>query len=86
MEEEPGQESIHSAQNLQIPEVQAQHTSQHWQQVKWPLANRAKAWCQFDKDVDSILEATMKGGADRKIHTMETMIISIATERFGTVD
>ncbi|KAJ8349798.1 hypothetical protein SKAU_G00249280 [Synaphobranchus kaupii] len=28
----------------------------------------------------------MKGGAERKLHTMATMIVSITTERFGTVE
>ncbi|KAJ8352400.1 hypothetical protein SKAU_G00238760 [Synaphobranchus kaupii] len=72
MQEEPGQESTHSAQNLQVPEVQALRTSQHQVRVKWPPTSKAKEWRQFDED--SILEATMKGGADRKLHTMATMI------------
>lgn len=32
--------------------------------------------------MDSILEPTMKGGADRKLRTMAIMIVSIATKRF----
>ncbi|KAJ8349797.1 hypothetical protein SKAU_G00249270 [Synaphobranchus kaupii] len=42
-QEEPGQESTHSAQNLQVPEVQAPHTSQHQVRVKWPPASGANS-------------------------------------------
>ncbi|KAJ8337956.1 hypothetical protein SKAU_G00369220 [Synaphobranchus kaupii] len=42
MQEEPGQESTHSAQNLQVPEVQAPRTSQHQVWVKWPPTSKAK--------------------------------------------
>ena len=38
---------------------------------------------QFDDDVDQILEATVKGGADRQLQAMKTIIVSIAAERFG---
>lgn len=38
-------------------------------------------WCQFKDDVDNILEATMKGGADKKL-----MIIGIGMVGFGIVE
>lgn len=53
--------------------------------VKWPPAS-TREWQEFDDDVDGILEATMKGGANRKLQIMATMIISIATERLGSVE
>lgn len=40
-------------------------------------------WKQFDDDVDQILEAMAKGGADRKLQAMTTVIVNIAAERFG---
>ena len=40
-------------------------------------------WKQFDDDVDQILEVSVKGGADRKLQAMTTIIVSIAAERFG---
>lgn len=86
-QEEPGQESPHSVQNLRAPEAQASPTSQQQHpRVKWPPASRKNEWCQFDEDVDSTLEATTKGGADRRLKTMTTIIVSLATERFGTVE
>ncbi|KAJ8353121.1 hypothetical protein SKAU_G00206880 [Synaphobranchus kaupii] len=51
--------------------------------VKWPQANKEKEWLQFDEDADSILEATAKGEADRRLQTMTTIIVSLAAERFG---
>lgn len=86
MQEVPGQESPHRAQNLHAQDAQAPGIPQHQQRGKWPPASKESEWRQFDDDVDSILEATMKGGADRKLQTMATMIISIATERFGLVE
>lgn len=83
-QEEPGQESPHSAQNLHAPEVQAPGTPQHQRRVKWPPASKASELQKLDDDLEGILEATTKGGADRKLQVMSTMIISIATERFGS--
>lgn len=85
-QEEPGQESPHSAQNLHVQEAQAPGVPQHQRRVKWPPASKASEWQKFDDDLEGILEATMKGGADRKLQTMATMIISIATERYGSVE
>lgn len=85
-EEEPGQESPHSAQNLDAQEAQAPGVPQHQRRVKWPPASKGGEWQKFDDDLDGILEATMQGGADRKLQTMATMITNIATERFGAVE
>lgn len=41
-------------------------------------------WKQLDDDVDQVLEAMGKTEADRKLQAMTTTImVSIATERFG---
>lgn len=85
-QEEPGQESPHSAQNLRARGAQPPGISQHQRRVQWPPASKGSEWQQFDDDMDGILEATMKGGADRKLQTMATVVISIATERFGSVE
>lgn len=85
-QEELSPESPHSAQNLHVPEAQAPGIPQHQQRVKWPPASKGSEWQKFDDDVDGILEATMKGAADRKLQTMTTMIISFASERFGSVE
>ena len=50
---------------------------------RWPAANTTSLWNQFDSDVDQILEATVRGDVDRKLQTMATIIVSIASERFG---
>lgn len=51
--------------------------------IKWPAATMILLWKQFDDDVDQILEAMAKGGANRKLHAMTTIIVSIPAERFG---
>ncbi|XP_075313231.1 uncharacterized protein LOC142373743 [Odontesthes bonariensis] len=85
-QEDPSQESTHSAQNLHAREALAPDIPQHQKRVKWPPASKASEWQKLDDDLDGILEATMRGGADRKLQVMATMVISIATERFGTVE
>ncbi|XP_067284127.1 uncharacterized protein [Pseudorasbora parva] len=82
-QEELGPESNHSAQNLRVTQAPKPcRTSEH-RRVKWPQANKEKEWLQFDEDVDTILEAGVKGDADRRLLTMTTIIISLAAERFG---
>lgn len=85
-QEEPSPESPHSARNLRASEAQAPGSPQQQRRVKWPPASNKSEWHQFGEDVDGILEATMRGGADRKLQMMTTMIISIATERFGIAE
>lgn len=43
-----------------------------------------KEWKQFDEDVDQVLEVTAKGDVDDRLKTMTTVIVSIASKRFGT--
>ncbi|KAK0145691.1 hypothetical protein N1851_015413 [Merluccius polli] len=83
-QEEPGPESPHSAQTLHAPQATPQVRHSEHRRVKWPSANKGKEWCQFEEDVDQVLEATARGDADQKLRTMCTMIVSIAVERFGT--
>ena len=52
-------------------------------QIKWPQACKTTVWEQFDKDVDKVLEASMKGDVDQRLQAMTTIIISLAQERFG---
>lgn len=85
-QEERSPESPHSAQYLHVLEAQAPGIPQHQRRVKWPPASKGSEWQKFDDDVDDILEATMKGVVDRKLQTMTTMIISFATERFGSME
>ena len=82
-QEEPGPESPHSARILQVMQApDALRTSEHcW--VKWHQTSQGKEWLQFDKDTDTILEATAKGEAEQCLKTMTTVIISLAAERFG---
>ncbi|KAI4887727.1 hypothetical protein NFI96_005939 [Prochilodus magdalenae] len=82
-EEEPGPESPHSAQTLQAPPALPQVMHSEQRRIKWPATNKVREWCQFDEDVNHVLEATNRGNADQRMRTMCTMIISIAAERFG---
>ncbi|XP_053170226.1 uncharacterized protein LOC128354001 [Scomber japonicus] len=85
-QEDRGQESPHSAQDLHAREALDPDTPQHQKRVKWPPASKASEWQKLDDDLEGILKATMKGGADRKLQIMATMVISIATERFGMIE
>ncbi|KAI4879743.1 hypothetical protein NFI96_004950, partial [Prochilodus magdalenae] len=82
-EEKPCPESPHSAQTLQAPSALPQVMHSEQRRIKWPATNKVREWCQFDEDVNQVLEATNRGNADHRMRTMCTMIISIAAERFG---
>lgn len=82
-QEEPGQESTHSAQTLHAPLAPSYvRHSQH--RVKWLAASREREWLQVDMDLDQVLEATAKGDVDQKLRKMAAMLINIGAERFGT--
>ena len=85
-QEEPGPESPHSARNLHVPVAPDPGRVTEHRRVKWPPASKGRQWLQFDDDVDTILESAAKGDTDGKLKTMATIIISLAVERFGTVE
>lgn len=82
-QEEPGPDSPHSARSLQVMQPPDAHRTSEHRRVKWPQASKEKEWRQFDEDADTILEATAKGRADRRLKMMTTIITSLAAERFG---
>ncbi|KAL3972927.1 tetraspanin-7 [Sarotherodon galilaeus] len=81
--EEPGPELPHSARSLQVMHAPEAHKSSEHRRVKWLQASKEKEWLQFDKDIDTILQATAKGQVEQGLTTMTTMIVSLAVERFG---
>lgn len=83
MEVEPGLATPHSTQNLQAPQAPPQCRPSEHRQVLWPAANKEPEWHQLDEDVDAALEATARGDVEQRLQTMSTLIITIASERFG---
>ena len=45
-----------------------------------------KAWCEFDEDINMMLENTLKGTSKRKLEVMGDMIYDCGTVRFGIVE
>ncbi|XP_063050108.1 uncharacterized protein LOC134444859 [Engraulis encrasicolus] len=82
-QEEPGQESTHSAQTLHAPQVLPRFKHSEHRRVMWPAANKEREWLQFDEDLNQVLDATARGDADQKLLSMSAMIINIGAERFG---
>ncbi|XP_061589349.1 uncharacterized protein LOC133454644 [Cololabis saira] len=82
-QEEPGQESTHSAQTLQAPQAPPYVRQSEHRRVMWPSAKKEREWLQFDEDLDQVIDATARGVADQKLRTMSAMIVSIGAERFG---
>ena len=82
-QEEPSQESTHSAQSLHAPQAFSRFKHSKHRQVVWPPANKERDWLQFDEDLDQVLDATARGDADQKLLSMSAMIVSIGAERFG---
>ena len=54
--------------------------------IDWPKASDKKAWEDLDRELDSILEATLQGPAERKMKAMTSLIYSVSRERFGTLE
>lgn len=79
----PGPESPHSARNLQELLTNPLSIKSDRRRIKRPVATTISLWKQFDDDVNQILEAMAKGAANRKLQAMTTIIVSIASERFG---
>lgn len=55
-QEEPGQESPYSAQNLHAKGAKAPGIPQHQGWVKWPPASKVSEWQKFNDDLDGILK------------------------------
>lgn len=83
MEEGPGPDTPHSAQNLKAPQVTPQSRPSEHRRILWPADNKESEWHRFDEDVDSALEVTAKVDVDQRLKTMSMFIISIASDRFG---
>ncbi|XP_054628013.1 uncharacterized protein LOC129179159 [Dunckerocampus dactyliophorus] len=81
--EEPGRETPHRAQNLQVPSSPAPSIVVQQPRIKWPPANQHKVWHQFDEDITRVIESTAKGDVDRRLQTITTIIVTYGTERFG---
>ena len=84
-QEVQGQDTHHSAQSLHAPDQPMSHFPTR-KRIKWPPAKDKTTWQQFDDDVCEILDVTSKGDADSRLHTMSTIIVSYAAERFGYVE
>lgn len=67
MQEEPGLETTHRAQTLQVLSSPAPSKVVQQQRVKWPPASQHRVWQQFDEDVDRMIESTPKGDVDRRL-------------------
>jgi len=52
--------------------------------IDWPKASDKKAWEDLDRELDSILEATLQGPAERKMKAITSLIYSDRRKRFGT--
>ncbi|KAF7643274.1 hypothetical protein LDENG_00242440 [Lucifuga dentata] len=83
MQEVPDPESLLSTWKLQVVQTDPSNTKSERRRIKWPAANMTSLWNQFDKDVNQILEVTVKREVGRKLQAMTTIIVSIAAERFG---
>lgn len=83
-QEEPGPESTHSAQYLQVHDTPAPSKVVHQLKIKWPQANQNKQWQLFDNDAAEIMKIAAKGDVAGKLRILTTIITSFGAERFGT--
>nr|XP_014269084.2 uncharacterized protein LOC106676625 [Maylandia zebra] len=85
-QEEPGQEAPHRAQSLHAQDSSNPSSVVPQQRIKWPPASSQSEWQKFDEDVFNIIQAVAKRGADSRLKTMTTIIVSYASERFGLIE
>ena len=45
-----------------------------------------KAWCEFDEDISSMLENTLRGTSKIKLEVMGDLIYDYARGRFGIIE
>lgn len=86
-EEDQGQESHHSAMDPQAEEEsmpRQPNEDERRERIKWPPLSNARAWEDLDEELDKVLEATLKGSAERKAEALTTVTYSLCAERFGT--
>jgi hypothetical protein len=74
MEEERGQDSNHSAENLHVPTQTDVSNTGRKAKINWPTVASKTVWEAFNKDVDKTLDATLARGIDKKIRAMTTII------------
>ncbi|XP_053183947.1 LOW QUALITY PROTEIN: uncharacterized protein LOC128367182 [Scomber japonicus] len=82
-QEEPGPETPHRAQNLQVPKIPTPSKVVQQHRIKWPPAKQHRLWQQFDEDASRIISATAKGDVEGRLRNLTTIITSFAVERFG---
>ncbi|XP_048863711.1 uncharacterized protein LOC125738598 [Brienomyrus brachyistius] len=82
-QEEPGPETTHSAQNLQVPSTPTPSRVVQNHRIKWPQAKQHGLWQQFDDDTSRIVNSTAKGGVESRLKYLTTIITSFGAERFG---
>ncbi|XP_033747101.1 uncharacterized protein LOC117332324 [Pecten maximus] len=63
-------------------QVDNDHTERR-ERVKWPKIVDRSRWKQLDEDLDSILEATLQGGVEKKIKSLTMIVYKVSCERFG---
>ena len=83
-EAEHDQVSPHRAQSLHLPVFQSLDRIIKLR-IKWPPANNTGEWQIFDDDMCEILQATSRGGVDKKLSALTTIITCFASKRFGRV-
>ena len=76
--EDRGQEANHRALNLQANVSQSSGISS--------LANDRGEWQEFDRDIVKIFRVAAKGELTMQLKFMTTIIVSMATERFGIME
>ena len=74
-EEDHGQETHHSAPDLQAPEESA--TTQDGavrKKIIWPALNDDKLWQDLDKELDKVLKMALPGPAEKNAYVLPTLV------------
>ena len=87
-QEEPSQESTHSARSLQETRTQPNTNTctSVAPRIKWPPASSKHDWTKFDDELDMVLETVNSRTVEKKLQAMTTIVVAMGQERFGTVE
>lgn len=79
LQKEPVPKSPYSAQIPQVLQMDSPRMNPERRQIKWS----GSLWSQVSRDIDQILEATLKGDVCKKLQVITTIIVTLASKRFG---
>ena len=82
-EEDQGQDTHHSAQDLPAAQRQAPGNIDSRPRIKWPKMCDEAAWKALDEDLTAVLEGGLRGNIESRLNSFGALAYEYCLERFG---